>query len=269
MASSRGGQGERGGRGRGLVLVTVAMLAALATLISLGVWQLRRLAWKEDLIARIEAAAKAAPVPVGALVRSKGDRPPEFTRVSLAGRFMHELELHLWAPDKDGPGWRVVTPLRLERPLGGGRRYPTTYVLVVRGRVPDAAKDPARRAAGQPTGPVSLVGRVRYPSSGPFTPEPNLGENRWYATAGMREHVLRRLVEGSASGTIEEARGLVAPFHVEAETAAGGPAGPQPAPRRTTLPNRHLEYALTWFGLAAVLVIVWAVFLRGRLRGRP
>ena len=248
---------------------TIGLIVGLAVLISLGNWQLRRLAWKEDLIARMEASIKAPARPLAdVLARSDGGAPPVFTRVRLEGVFVHEREFHVWSPGPNGPGWSVITPLRLREPIGAGRRYPLSHVLIIRGRVPEARKDPATRKDGQVAGLVEVVGRVRRGSVNFLTPEPNLAANQWFGRDldRMRRRLVASLIEGAGSGAPDEAMRLVAPFYVEADKRMGGPGAPEPGPARIDLPNRHLEYAVTWYGLALALAGVWIAFMRKRLR---
>lgn len=262
-------------REAGLLWPTLLTLVGLAILVSLGSWQMRRLAWKEALIARVEARGKADPVSLaaaqGAYSASHEEDvrdAVEFTRVGVAGRFLHEQELHVWSPGKSGPAWSVVTPLIVsEGGPAGQRRYPRV-VLVIRGAVADAAKSAATRAAGNPAGEQSFIARVRLGHVGAFSNPSSAAKNEWYEydINAMRRAVAERLVVGSASGTIEDQMAAVAPFFVEAETRTGGEAGPQPQLEKVNLGNRHLEYALTWYGLAATLLAVFLAFARSRWR---
>jgi surfeit locus 1 family protein len=256
-------------RNAGLIWPTLLALAGLAVLVSLGNWQMRRKAWKEDLIARLEQGAGAAPIPLAEVLAASDPAAFEFRRVKVTGRFDHAQEFHVWAPTAQGPAWSIVTPLDLVAPAAGaGARYPTRLVLVVRGTVPEARKDAAIRAPGQVAGEVEVVGRVRLGGTGWFTARPDPARNQWFAydLARMRHAVAARAVAGSASGTAEAALGLVAPVLVEAEAAAGGEGAPQPMLNAVNPSNRHLEYALTWYGLALTLIGVYLAFAVSRLR---
>ena len=254
-------------RQAGLIWPTLLMLAGLAVLVSLGAWQWQRKAWKEGLLEKLQSAAAAAPVPLSALPAGAAGDDVRFRRVSVRGRFDHDQEFHIWAPRQQGSAWRVVTPLRLSKPLGQ-RRYPLSTVLIIRGFVDDAHKAPASRAGGQVGGETTVIGRVRLAARNWATPPPDMAGNQWYGLDldGMRRAVVARYVEGSASGTVDEAMNLVAALFIEAETAAAAAPAPQPDLKQLTLRNRHLEYALTWWGLALTLVGVYAAFALGRMR---
>jgi surfeit locus 1 family protein len=236
---------------------TLAALAGLAVLIGLGTWQMSRKAWKEGLLHQIAERAHAEPMPLAeALRRWQGSGDVEYLHVRLTGRFRHDEERHVFAiDDKLGPGFHVYTPLETLQ----GR-----LMLVNRGFVPADLKDAARRPAGQVSGEVTLTGLVRRPSPRTwFTPasEPARNMFYWPDYAGMLESI-----GGSAPGAA-----LPVPFFVDADAEPANPGGfPKGGVTRLTLPNRHLEYALTWYGLALTLVGVYAVFATGRLRaGRP
>jgi surfeit locus 1 family protein len=255
-------------RAAGLIWPTVMTLVALPILLALGSWQVQRKAWKEDLIARVKLAAAEAPVPFADVLEPDRGGAVEFRRVKLTGRFLHEREFHVWAPGPAGPQWSIVTPLELSSPIGADRRYPTQLVLVIRGVVDEARKEPSTRAAGQPFEPVEIVGRTRLGSSSLFAAKADVARNQWFAydLNLMRSILVASAVEGSASGTAEKAMSLVAPVLVEAETAQGPPPAPQPKLDALNLSNRHLSYALTWYGLALTLIGVYLSFARVRWR---
>lgn len=235
-------------------LLWPGIFAALgvAVLLGLGAWQLQRLEWKQGLIAAIEARATADPVPLAeALRRSRAAGESEYLRVRFQGRFLHDRERHLFAVAKQGPGWHVYTPVvTAQGPV----------VLVNRGFVPDPLKDPVRRAQGQLSGPHEMTGLVRAPGrQGLFTPENEPGNNVWH---------WRDLGAMAANLEAQAPGGVVAPFFVDLEPSSVPGGWPKGGVTRLTLSNRHLEYALTWFGLAAALVAVFAVFVRAERKRR-
>lgn len=236
-----------------LLPVAAAALLAFAVLVGLGLWQLQRLAWKETLIAQVEARIHEAPAPLPPEADwGKIDfATDEYRRVTAQGRFLNDLEVQVYAlvdqaPDgSGGPGYWVVTPLR----LADG-----AIVLVNRGFVPLARKAPATRAEGQVEGPVTVTGLLRLPEeAGPFTPANDAGKDSWYV----------RDPEAIAS-----AKGLVrvAPFLIDADATANPGGLPRGGLTRIVFPNRHLEYALTWFGLAASLAGVFVAYVWSRRR---
>lgn len=245
---SRGPAGWRASRLLGMASVTLA----LAVLIGLGAWQLERLAWKQDLIAKVEARIHEEP----AAAPEEEEWPDvefeddEYRRVTATGRFRHDLEVQVYAlvdrtPEGEGgPGYWVITPLV---------NAEGASILINRGFVPLERRDPATRREGQVEGPVSVTGLLRLPEeAGLFTPSNDPAKEAWFT----RDPFL-----------IGEAKGLlrVAPFLIDAD-ATPNPGGlPLGGLTRVSFPNRHLEYALTWFGLAgSLLAVALAVMLRRR-----
>jgi surfeit locus 1 family protein len=240
-------------RQAGLVGPTVLALAGLAVLIGLGTWQMKRKAWKEGLLAQIADRVKAEPVSISEVLRRWQDSGDvEYLHVRLAGRFQQDRERHVFAvDDRLGPGFHVYTPL--ETP-------DKQLVLVNRGFVPAPLEDPATRSAGQVAGEVTLTGLVRRPTPRTaFVPESEPARNRFYWPdySGMLQ------TSGGRNGDL-----TAVPFFVDADAEPPNPGGiPRGGVTRLVLPNRHFEYALTWYGLALTLVGVFAAYARSRLRG--
>lgn len=213
----------------------IAAAAAFALLAGLGTWQLQRLSWKLGLLHRIETRLAEAPVPLPAAGIVPDDW--QYRRVFVDGRFDHAKEIHLYAASKRGePGFLIFTPL--ERPDG-------STVFVDRGWVPTERKDAKTRAEGQVAGPVHVVGIVRLPwPRHPFVAQNLPGENLWFygdIDAMARQAGVTRY----------------APVFVDAD-ATPNPGGlPEGGQTRVNVPNDHLQYALTWFGLAAVLLVMF------------
>jgi surfeit locus 1 family protein len=242
----------------GLLLPGLLTLVGLAVLISLGNWQLRRLAWKDDLIARAterprgEVLALPSPSQWPALDIAEAEYRP----YRLSGRFLHEEEAWVFTSLPDpagrygGPGYWIVTPFALD--LGG-------TVLVNRGFAPHGRHAAAERDEPPPAdGSVTVTGLLRPSEApGPFTPENRPAENLFFA----------RDVEA-----IADAKDLpppVAPFTIDLVAAETPPGGlPQAGETRFRFSNNHLQYAITWYGLAAALVVVFAAVARARFGAR-
>ncbi|WP_428029174.1 SURF1 family protein [Ancylobacter sp.] len=240
---------------RRLLPVALTTLVAFGVLVGLGVWQLERLAWKQSLIAQVQARVHQAPV----------DLPPEtnwseidfardeYRHVTAQGRFRHDLEVQVYAlvdqePDGfGGPGYWVVTPLG----LGDG-----SFVLVNRGFVPLDRKAPSTRLEGQVDGLVTVTGLLRLPEEATaFTPANDPAGDNWYVRDPEAIASAKELVR-------------VAPFLIDADASPNAGGLPRGGLTRIAFPNRHLEYALTWFGLAASLLGVFAAYAWGRVRRR-
>lgn len=239
---------------RPLFWPTLLTALMLPLLIGLGLWQLERLEWKEDLLARITERLTAAPVdlPAPESWRSLDLEAEEYRRVRLTGRFRDGQELHYFTQGADGtPGYAVISPLVLEAGQGA-------VVLVDRGFVPAGLKDPSTRPDSAVEGMVSFTGVMRTPQPrGAFAGADDPAKNIWM--------VRDPAVMGRALG-VEK----VAPFIVEAEADAFPGRWPQAGQTRVEMPNNHLDYALTWLGLAVVLLAIYLIYHRsqGRL-GRP
>jgi len=224
-----------------LVTIPVVLLCA-----ALGGWQLQRLEWKRALIAQREAAVTGAPV---ALPQTLADaRALEFHAVVDDGVFLNDKEIFLGAiGPKGAAGFDLLTPLREK-----GERV----VFVNRGFVPTELKDPARRAAGQPSGPVRVAGLLRVsPDKKPgwFVPDNRADINYWF------------WVDLPA---ISAAAGLtnVAPFTIDADAAPNPGGWPKGGATPLVLPNDHLQYAITWFSLAIVALVIYLLSQRGGAR---
>lgn len=217
---------------------TILTLCALAVLIGLGNWQLERRAWKLSLIADIEARTTQAPIDFVEAERLFQDgEDVEYLPATLEGRFLHDREIHLFRQSVEGKGgYHIITPF--ERPDGSA-------VLIDRGYVPPQNKEPQTRPEGQIDGVVTLTGLVRTDGSpGAFVPANNAEKGEWF----FRDHQAM----GEAAG-VEP----VAPLFLDLADLPVPGGLPKGGQTRIVLKNDHLGYALTWFGLAAVLVGVY------------
>ena len=227
-------------------------LLALAGLLSLalswlGVWQLQRLAWKQALIAQVDARLGAAPVafPAAAQWPALG-KSDEYRRVSLSGRWAPEHEARVQATTVLGGGYWLLTALRLDDGAG--------WVWVNRGFVPPELREPGSRALPPQQALVTGLLRLSEPGGGPL--RSNRPEaDRWYS----RDVAALSLRHGLA--------GPVAPVFVDEAAQASAPsaeprAWPRPGLTVVQFANSHLVYALTWFVLAAMVLaaaayVVW------------
>jgi surfeit locus 1 family protein len=218
-------------------------------LIGLGTWQLERKAWKESLIAALAMRTSGEPIPLPVPERWSALSPEsdEFQRVTFPATIASGREVLVYGsgssvrPDVSGPGYWVFAPAE----SAGG-----ALVVVNRGFLPEGQQDP--KTHPPPAGRVDLIGALRWPEPrGWFVPNDDSARNLWFA----RDHLAMARAKGW---------GNAAPFYVELESSTG------PLPRAgrltPTLRNEHLQYALTWYGLAAVLAVMFALWLRSRRR---
>jgi surfeit locus 1 family protein len=239
---------------RGVLIPSIAAATAFAVLLSLGLWQLDRKAWKEGLIATIEQRLSAPPValPLPSTWPQLRAAADEFLRVAVTAEFLNDREALVYTSGSSlregssGPGYWIFTPAR----LADG-----ALVMVNRGFVPDGKQDPAARPDGEVAGPINMVGVLRWPEPpGLFTPAGDPTRNIWFSRD---------------SNAIAAAKGVsVAPFYLELESPDPPGGLPRAGRLRPTLPNNHFGYALTWLGLACVLVGVYGTWLFGSWRKR-
>lgn len=229
----------------------VAALVVFAILCSLGFWQVRRLAWKEALVASIDARMQAAPRPLDAVAAdfaATGD--VDYMPVTVRGMFDHAHEQFFFATHDGASGYFVYTPLK----LADGRS-----VLVNRGFVPWEMKDPAKRPEGENSGEVIVEGLARNPL--PAKPSWVVPDNDPVKNIYYWKDIA--LMAGQAG--LEPGRGLV-PFFIDAGSAPNPGGFPVGGVTQVELPNNHLQYAVTWFGLAAALAAVFGVWAFRRRR---
>jgi surfeit locus 1 family protein len=214
-------------------LLTLVMLALL---LWLGTWQLQRRVWKAGLLADIDRGEQAPPVPLGATT------PPRFTKVSATG--VLEGKFALYGSDVRDVGASTQIGAQLLEVL---TRPGLAPLLVDLGWVRADYRDSVRPV----TGPATLTGYVRAPE-----------HPGWLSAAddvaGRHFYTLDPAAIGAALGVPG-----VAPFTLIAMGKQMGD-GPVPADALPRPPDNHLQYALTWFGLAGTLVIIFAVWARGK-----
>lgn len=231
--------------------VVIATVLGVGLLVGLGAWQLQRLAWKEALIAARDARLTAAPVSLDeALKEFDAGRPVEFLKVKAQGAFQHDAELFVLTTEGGVPGFQVVTPLASREGV---------IVLVDRGFISEPLKDAKRRPDSQPSGEIEVTGILRrhVQSRGPFTPDNDAEDNIWYWWDIPAMLAFAHVASDQR----------VAPFVLHLLPAAdGGRTLPSPIAVDESLINNHLQYALTWFALAALLVVMSGLLIRQTLR---
>lgn len=232
---------------RRLPWVTLSIsLVALIILLGLGTWQVERLQWKEALIAETEQHIRQAPLPLAEMEKLYADKHSvDYRPVTVSGTFMHQGERHFLATWESNSGFYVYTPLLLD----DGR-----FVMINRGFVPYEKKDAALRELGQLDGPVTITGLARDPLFAKpswAVPDNDLAKNiffwkDWTAmaeTAGLPD--LKQVV----------------PFFIDADAKLNPGGLPIGGVTIIDFPNNHLQYVVTWYGLALALLGVVGVWL--------
>jgi len=222
-----------------LIIFSMAAALAVAGLVSLGQWQLQRLAWKRDLIAKVETRVHAAPQPAP---RAAGSNDT-YRRVTVSGRFLHDRATLVQASTARGAGYWVLTPLLADRGF---------TLLVNRGFIPPES----RTRYARPEGKVQVTGLMRLTEpGGGFLRSNDPAANRWYSR------------DVTAIAAARQLRAPVANYFIDAERGAPD-ALPVGGLTVLTFPNSHLSYALTWFALAALAAGGYMVVMRHEWKER-
>jgi surfeit locus 1 family protein len=222
---------------------TLIMVPALAVTFGLGVWQLHRLTWKEGLIAQRQHRSSMAPL--DGLPKRFDPARDAFRRVKVTGTFVHDKELLRPARSmKEGAiGFQVFTPMK----LADG-----SYVFIERGWVPTQRELPDARRQGQVKGEVTVEGLLRAPPTpGYFVPDNNPAKNRWFRIN------IAQMAKAVGLGPFK-------PFFIDAGTKPNPGGYPVGGQTRLTLRNAHLEYAITWFALCFIGIVIYVLYHRRR-----
>jgi surfeit locus 1 family protein len=231
----------------------IPALLLFAALIALGTWQLQRKAGKEGLIAALDqrSAAAAVPLPSSSTWRTLDPAHDEYRRVIFNAKFENGGDALVYAsasafrPDVSGFGVWVFTPAKLTD---------GSVVVVNRGFVPsDTNWKPTVAPSPPPSGDVTITGAMRWP------------ERRSWFTPQDNADVL--FVRDPAAIAAAKGLGAVAPFYIEQESPVPPSGWPRPGKLVPSLPNNHLQYVVTWYGLALVLAVIFAAYAIKSRRG--
>lgn len=225
-----------------LGFLSILAFGLFALFLGLGIWQVERLQWKLDLIARVDARVHAEPIAAPgrddwANVNQAED---EYRHVALTGTYLNDKEILVRALTERGSGFWVLTPLRSND---------GALTFINRGFIPDTKRDPALLAEMQIAGETTVTGLLRMPEPDGFFLRPNDPDrNEWNS---------RDVVAFAA----KEGLGTVAPYFIDADAQSNPGNVPIGGLTVVTFRNNHLSYAITWFALAAMVagaaIFVW------------
>jgi surfeit locus 1 family protein len=232
---------------RRLLVPAIVTAAALAVLNGLGIWQLERKAWKEALIATLQQRTLAAPanLPRPEAWANLTPENSEFRRAKLQLEFLDRPHAWFYASgsalreDVKSPGYFVFVPARI----------PSGQIVVVNIGYSPERQYPWKAAKAE------IVGYLRWPESSRwFVSDHDTSGDTWF-------------VRDQRSMAKVRAWGDVAPFYIDQEGPVPAGGLPRPGAAKVNLRNDHLGYALTWFGLAAALAAIFALWAWNELRG--
>ena len=213
------------------------LVLLFAAFVALGTWQVYRLSWKLDLIARVDARVHAAAVAPPATATADD----EYRKVTATGIFLNDKETAVQAVTERGAGFWVMTPLK----TADGR-----VILINRGFVPGNRRHPSKHA--QQVGPVSVTGLLRLTEpKGGFLRSNDPAADRWFS---------RDVAAIAATRHI----GTVAPYFIDADTTPNPGGYPIGGLTVIRFPNNHFVYAITWYGLALMTIIGGVILFRKR-----
>jgi cytochrome oxidase assembly protein ShyY1 len=245
-------------RRRGSFGFAIVTLAMVVTCLGLGIWQLQRRVEKHALIAALDERLAASPVALPAPAQWSALTPArdEFRRVHFTATYARLPDVMVYSSgsavrdDVSGPGTWAFLPAQTDGAI----------VAVNTGFVQNTMQDRAQqdRAAGRlVTGaPVKLTGYLRFPeTAGTLTPSENVSKRLWFT----RDHLAMARALGWGEGGK-----AIAPFYIDLESPVPESGIPKPGPLKVRLKDDHMQYAITWFGLAGAMVIAFGVWWRGQ-----
>lgn len=231
------------------ILFVVAMTALTILFVVLGLWQMQRLDEKLTRIHAIESRSELSPQPLPPVSEWATTDPDnvDYLPIRATGTFDHAQTVFVFTSLSEprgrysGPGYLVIAPFS----TGGGT------ILVNRGFVPQDLQNQFAGGGGGPEGEVTITGLLRKDETvNSFTPPSDFAQRTEWV----------RNVERIAA-FLDPVPTQLAPFMIDQSAGEAG-ALPQGGETRLRLTNRHFEYALTWFSLAALtplMLIVWWV----------
>jgi cytochrome oxidase assembly protein ShyY1 len=246
-------------RRRGVAGFGVFTLLMVALFAGLGLWQLQRRVEKHALVAALTERLAAAPgsLPSPAQWSALTPATDEFRRVRFAATYQRLPDAMVYSSgsavreDVSGPGTWAFLPAAL----------PTGETVVINaGFVQNTMQDRDQqdRAVARliTNEPVMLTGYIRFPgAAGALTPSENPAKRLWFT----RDHL-------AMARTLGWGVQMIAPFYIDLEQPVPASGIPKPGPLEVHLKDDHLQYAITWFGLAGAVVIAFGVWWRGQRR---
>lgn len=232
---------------KALIGMTLISISSAFICVLLGAWQLQRLRWKEGILSSIAKPGLASFEPVENIIPNYKDIASyNLKNVRLKGRFLHNLEIKVMPRTLKGKsGAHLLTPFA----LSSGKT-----VIINRGWIPDHLSRPVR--ISRPQGETELFGFIRQPTSaGMFTPQNDPPKGLWF-------HINLKEISQFLAKTDKNRTKDMLPFYVMQKPDGNFRVYPIPIDFSSTLPNNHLQYALTWFFLAFGFILGYIGYVR-------
>lgn len=220
------------------LIPTLFTIPALILLLSLCIWQLQRLQWKENLIAEINFKTQLPPIK---LPEDVNVEEMLYRKVTLQGKYLHENEIYIYGgatKPSNEHFYYILTPLQ----LNDGRT-----IIVNRGWVPEKFKSQKTRESSLIQNEVKVTGAIMpNEKKGTYTYNNQPKKNLWfYINLDEIGSFINRQVE---------------PFYILAQN--NGDSFPKGREVKPTLHNNHLGYALTWLFSAISLLVIYILYHR-------
>ena len=242
--------------GKGNRVLIVSATIATILLLALGTWQVLRLQQKQDLIAARKSAVVASPVALTDIEAGiEHGYDVDFLRVRMTGTYRHDATRYVFRARGDRPGFQVITPFIAQSAF---------IVLVDRGFIDQPMIDSPDQWS-QPVGEIAVTGisRLRAGDRNMFSPEPDITRQvwYWYDLMGIAASLPADIADGAG-----DPPPITASVFVQVEPGGEPASGAYPDPEdlKVELPNNHLQYVVTWYSLALVLVVMSWLFIRRR-----
>jgi surfeit locus 1 family protein len=250
---------------KSLLVPFLFMLIAVPILLKLGWWQWEQKTRKEVLITRIESRASVTPrtTSISELVASNTPIDDlDYTPISLTGKFLHEFEVATFTNRQEGsdkyagPGYDILT-------LFAGKDGGT--ILVNRGFVPQNSRSISTRLQGQMQGEIIITGLIRKPERRSYIDVPDMPERNEFAIRDPKAIITAKLNPERKTQLMP----IIDSFYLDLRSPM--PDGGLPSPNKTSvnIPNRHMEYVITWWGLALVFIGMFGVFVAQHFKRDP
>ncbi|MCD6034339.1 MAG: hypothetical protein K0R63_80 [Rickettsiales bacterium] len=246
------------------LIPTLFTIPAFLVLLTLGTWQVQRLLWKEQLVADIttKSAEPSEQLLSTASFDQENVKDWLYRKVEIEGTFLHDREVHLYTGAiqfKGKTGYHILTPF--ERTQGRG------IVIVNRGWVPEAQKESSSRPDSLVQG-VQKIQAIVLPDDKrklSLLPDNDIKENVWFwqDISEMQSYTGLTLAPVILLALQDDAHIQIAPNSMAwAEPNVPKEPFPMPSNGHISVRNDHLQYAITWYSLAVILLVVYVVYHR-------